>query len=391
MVKTISNNIYFMKNSKFVPLYETIYNRYKQGSGFLEGDVVKLKDGYKSAEGYKQLPDTIKQRLEDIAKSGLNMRLGRLHTPDSQYGSFGYLNLPATHADLYQEMSPGNFGNLVTIPLDLVEAIDTGVNLPPVAAANKGDSKNTTYQKPTEKTTRKNPATDEQTKVGEEQTHVKKGDYDLPKKNTNKLPGANSYNDEKPSKFKALPKNQTKPKTLKENVETLENLYLRILTEDTAVSAPDVAEAKDKLLLGRKGVQQHMVKPECWNEEAGTAIDECWNEDGSLKDECWSNKAMTEDEQMDLPYPPEPKGPEATQSEIKFSFNLPPPEEMEKMSDEQVLQAFHRLGKTLDNMEPTQKMSKFATIVGDYVKNVSPGLLQRIKDLSHRNKANRAD
>ena len=371
MVKTISNNIYFMKNSKFVPLYETIYNRYKQGSGFLEGDVVKLKDGYKSAEGYKQLPDTIKQRLEDIAKSGLNMRLGRLHTPDSQYGSFGYLNLPATHADLYQEMSPGNFGNLVTIPLDLVEAIDTGVNLPPVAAANKGDSKNTTYQKPTEKTTRKNPATDEQTKVGEEQTHVKKGDYDLPEKNTNKLPGANSYNDEKPSKFKALPKNQTKPKTLKENVETLENLYLRILTEDTAVSAPDVAEAKDKLLLGRKGVQQHMVKPECWNEEAGTAIDECWNEDGSLKDECWSDKAMNEDEH---------------QKELEHSYSLPSPEEMEKMNDEQVLQSFRSLGKALGN-DPV----KFSQAVHDYAGQVSPELLQRIKVLSHRNKTNKTD
>ena len=284
-----------MKNSKFVPLYETIYNRYKQGHGFLEGDVVKLKDGYKSADSYKQLPETIKQRLEDIAKSGMNMRLGRLHTPDAQYGSFGYLNLPATHADLYQEVAPGNFGNLVTIPLDIVETIDTGVNLPPVSDAVKGDSKNTTYQEPTKKTTRKNPATDEQTKVGEDQTHAKKGDYKLPEKNSNKLPGANSYNDEKPSKFKALPKNQTKPKTLKENVEALENIYTQILTEDTAVATGDVSEGDEKLLFGkRQQVEENMVKPECWNRETKTAIDECWNEDGSLKDECWSNKPMDE-------------------------------------------------------------------------------------------------
>jgi hypothetical protein len=284
-----------MKNSKFAPLYETIYNRFKQGHGFLEGDVVKLKDGYKSADSYKQLPETIKQRLEDIAKSGMNMRLGRLHTPDAQYGSFGYLNLPATHADLYQEVAPGNFGNLVTIPLDIVETIDTGVNLPSVSDAVKGDSKNTTYQQPAKKSTRKNPATDEQTKVGEDQTHAKKGDYKLPEKNANKLPGANSYNDEKPSKFKALPKNQTKPKTLKENVEALENIYAQILTEDTAVAAGDVSEGDEKLLFGkRQQVEENMVKPGCWNRETKTAIDECWNEDGSLKDECWSNKPMDE-------------------------------------------------------------------------------------------------
>lgn len=290
-----------MKNSKFVPLYETIYNRYKQGSGFLEGDVVKLKSNYKSSEGYKQLPDTIKQRLEDIAGSGLNMRLGRLHTPDSQYGSYGYLNLPATHADLYQEVAPGNFGNLVTIPLDLVETIDTGVNLPPVSAAVKGDSKNTTYQKPTKKTSKKNPATDEQTELGEEQTHAKKGNYELPEKNINKLPGANSYGDG-PSKFKALPKNQVKPKTLKENVETLEGLYSQILNEDVAVSAGDVMETKEKLLLGkRQEVEESMVKPECWNQQTKTAIDECWNEDGTLKQECWANKNMVEEEPDEQP------------------------------------------------------------------------------------------
>ena len=276
-----------MKNSKFVPLYETIYNRFKQGHGFLEGDVVKLKDGYKSVDCYKELPETIKQRLEDIAKSGMNMRLGRLHTPHTQYGALGHLSLPATHADLYQEVAPGNFGNLVTVPLDIVETVDTGVNLPSVSDTVKGDSKNTTYQKPTKKSSRKNPATDEQTKVGEDQTHAKKGDYKLPEKNTNKLPGANKYNDEKPSKFKALPKNQTKPKTLKENVEALENIYIQILTEDTAVATGDVSETEDKLLFGkRQTVEENMVKPECWNRETKTAIDECWNEDGSLKNEC---------------------------------------------------------------------------------------------------------
>lgn len=243
-----------MKNSKFVPLYETIYNRYKQGNGFLEGDVVKLKDGYKTTEGYKQLPQTIKQRIEDIANSGLNLRLGRLHTPDAQYGSYGHLNLPATHADLYQEVAPGSFANLVTVPLEVIEAIDTGVSLAPISSKNKGDSSSSAYLKPTKKSNRKNAETDEQTKVSEEQTLAKKGDYDLPTKNSSKLPGSNKYNDDAPSKFKPLPKNKNKPKTLKENMETLEGLYVEILTEDdtSAEMEMEVSEDDDKLIFGKK-------------------------------------------------------------------------------------------------------------------------------------------
>ena len=274
-----------MKNSKFVPLYETIYNRFKQGSGFLEGDVVKLKSNFKSTEGYKALPETIKQRLEDISNSEYNLRLGRLHSPHNQYGSYGHLNLPATHADLYQEVAPGNFGNLVTVPLDLLEEIDTGVNLPSVSPKNKRTANEAPYQKPTKKGTNKDPMTDEQTKTGEKQNYTPKGDYELATKNK-KLPNSNDYDDEKPSKFKPLEGNQAKPKTLEEAYDTIWN-------EDVAVSAPDVTEGSEKLLLGkRQKVTEDMVKPECWDRQNQTAIGECWNEDGSLKQECWSNKSM---------------------------------------------------------------------------------------------------
>jgi len=93
-----------MKNSKFLPLYETIFNRFRAGSGFLEGDLVKLKKDYKSLDGYKTLATTVQARLEDYEKSGYNLRCGRLHTPVANVGAHGSnLNLPATHADVYQE------------------------------------------------------------------------------------------------------------------------------------------------------------------------------------------------------------------------------------------------------------------------------------------------
>jgi len=221
-----------MKNSKFIPLYETIYNRYKQGAGFLEGDMVKLKSDYKSSEEYKSLSGSIKAHLEGAEKSGYNLRLGRLHTPDAQYGSMGYVNLPATHADMYQEKSPGNFGGLVTVPLGLIEVIDTGINLAPVSQNNKRPSGQ--YQKPGKwKSNPNTKETEDQNELGHEQNWVKKGDYELATKYKKPAVGANSYDDSKPStKYKPLPKNKLKPKTLKESEQALNDIYIHILRED---------------------------------------------------------------------------------------------------------------------------------------------------------------
>jgi hypothetical protein len=235
-----------MKNSKFVPLYETIYNRFKQGSGFLEGDVVKFKKEYKSTEGFKALPESIKQMLADLDTAGYNLRVGRLHTPNNQYGSFGYLNLPATHADLYQERAPGSFGNLVTVPIELLETIDTGINLPPVSKKNKRTKNEAPYQKPTKASNNKDAVTDEQTRTAEEQTHAPKGDYDLGTKNTGGL-NAKKVDDSKPSKFKPLPKNSVKPKKLvSEVVSEMQDIYTSILNEDVGMSGGGAIEEEKK-------------------------------------------------------------------------------------------------------------------------------------------------
>lgn len=277
-----------MKNGKFIKLYETIYDRFKQGHGLLEGDVVKLKDGYKTSEQYKALPTSIQVRLEDSEKSGYNLRVGRLHTPDAQYGSLGYTALPATHADLYQERAPGAFGNLVTVPIGLLEPIDTGVNLPPVSKKNKRSGKEAPYQKPSKKGKNKDAVTDEQTDVGEKQNYAKKGDYELATKNNKPSVGATSYDDSKPStNYKPLAKNSKKPKTLKESMENIESVYMGILNEDIGLSGPGTAE-NTEMYEDVGEIEESMVKPECWNKETNAVIDECWNEDGSMKQECWN-------------------------------------------------------------------------------------------------------
>jgi len=276
-----------MKNSKFIPLYETIINRYKQGNGFLDGDLVELIPDYKSHEDYKKLGSNIQAILDDAGKSKLNLRVGRLHTPDSQYGSFGYQNLPATHADVYQELSPGNFGNLMTLPITLIKVIDTGVNLSPVSSKNK--RKKGDYQKPGKWVANEEPETEDQNELGHKQNWVEKGDYKLAEKNKKNSVGANSYDDSKPStNYKPLPKNKLKPKTLKESKQLLADLYVSILSEDVGMMGDgDTGMEEEGKYDNVATYERHMIKDECWDHGKQGPVDECYEEDGvTVKAEC---------------------------------------------------------------------------------------------------------
>lgn len=314
-----------MKNSKFNPLFENIYSRFQNGNGFLAGDVVKLKSDYKNLECYKRLGENVKQRIEDMVKTGNNIRVGRLHNAEfsNSYGAFGGTDAPASLADCYEEVAPSFWRNLVTIPTECLETANPALDLPPVPANQK--DKPRAYQKPLEVTKdkpNKGAEIDEQTKVAEKQTHAQKGDYDLATKNT-KLDNANDYDDSKPSKVKGLEK-------AKELKETYEGLYERMLTEDIGTMSQGGPGMAD-------GGNQLAGNPQIQSEE---------------------------------------------ESEANYT-ELPPPVEMENMSDEQILQAFNKLGSAVGP-------ENFAQAVYDYTKQVSPGLLQRIKDLSRRNQANKA-
>lgn len=383
-----------MKNSKFLMLYETIYNRFKQGAGFLEGDVVKLKSDFKSTEGYKTLSDSVKQRLEDASKSGYNLRLGRLHTPNNNAGALGInVGLPATHADLYEEKSPGNFGNLVTVPVDLLEVVDTGVNLPPVSSNNKGLKSETPYQKPGKwKSNKDTPETKEQNHMGHEQNWAPKGSYELAEKNKKISVGANKYDDNKPSKFKALP--------IRESVvmEGLLGAYNKVLTEDIdaedteeVITPSDVERDNDieteNMAVAAPEISEATIKPECWDKAKKTVIDECWGPDGKVKAECWQGESMAEDTDAGLAQggnvvaPEEHEQTGALEGAEQSSF--PSNEQLDSMSDEEVLSLFREL--------KDENTLKFAQAFIPYFKSLNPNHQNRLKELFNQAAAAKGD
>jgi hypothetical protein len=59
---------------KFDAIYESVVSRNVIG-GYLPGDIVKFRPDYKSHECYKSMNSVMKRELDDLAKSGLNIRV----------------------------------------------------------------------------------------------------------------------------------------------------------------------------------------------------------------------------------------------------------------------------------------------------------------------------
>jgi len=242
-----------MKNSKFNSLFKEAYNRFTQGAGFLAGDVVKLKSGYENMDSFKRLGENVKARIKDMVTSGNNIRISRLHnyTAPSRYSAEGAGNLPADLADCFEESAPGYWHNLITIPVDCLESVDTNGNLPPVPDDQKDMKDRVTGPEDMgEHKMNKGRDIDPQTKLMKKQTKAEKGDYELATKNT-KLAHSNKYDDSKPSKVKHLEKTkELKESVLKESENALDSLYISILNEDVGTMGqvnPTASDSGDQL------------------------------------------------------------------------------------------------------------------------------------------------
>jgi len=237
-----------MKNSKFHSLFKEAYGRFTQGAGFLAGDVVKLKSGYENMDSFKSLGENVKARIMDMVKAGNNIRISKLHnyTAPSRYSAEGAGNLPADLADCFEESAPGYWHNLVTIPVDCLESIDTEGNLPPVPEDQKDTKDRVTGPEEVEKhKMNKGRDIDAQTKLMKKQTKAEKGDYELAEKNT-KLAHSNKYNDDLPPKVKGLAKaKELKESALQLTENALDSLYIKILNEDVGAEGQSANGSMD--------------------------------------------------------------------------------------------------------------------------------------------------
>ena len=129
-------------NSKYLELLENTLTRY-QRSGLLVGDYIKFADNYKSRKGFKDLDDSIKDKIKDVIELNKSQHL-RVVAIKNKYPSAQPANEFNTNGhvvvDVGLDYGGGRFYSVLTVPSDVLERIDYGVNLAPLPDALRRDN-----------------------------------------------------------------------------------------------------------------------------------------------------------------------------------------------------------------------------------------------------------
>ncbi len=232
-------------SGRYEVLAEAALNRFQQG-GFLIGDHVKIKKGALNNEYIKGMSEQYKQRIKDFMDSDVNLRICAVKTtyPDTSFSVVGSPDNPTgAFLDVVQEISPANWVNPTTIPMDVVEYID-----------------NDFYEEVPDSLKRMSPDPTEFDKDGNAKGDMGADDYmrmskdlNLATKNT-KLANANKWDDNKPGGGNT--KGVTKPKKLNDSVrvsdeKVLAEAYKAIYQEQGPVVGTQVISDEQIRTLAR--------------------------------------------------------------------------------------------------------------------------------------------
>lgn len=116
---------------KFDAIYETVVSRTEAGGGFLPGDYVKFRSGYKNTETYKHMPSTLQKEVDELATCGLNIKVCQVGDKLSGF-SAGNQHKLACHVVLTiaADHGGGRTYGRVPVTLDMVDIVDTSGGLP---------------------------------------------------------------------------------------------------------------------------------------------------------------------------------------------------------------------------------------------------------------------
>jgi hypothetical protein len=131
---------------KFEKLFEDTIYRFQSG-GFLAGDVVKFRANALSNEKVKGLSEQYQEMIKNAMNSDLNIRLSAVKSirPNTaqNYDAYGTDAVADMFADVVVEHAPGCWQTPMTVPIEVLERVDTGINLAPVPDSLKRASQST--------------------------------------------------------------------------------------------------------------------------------------------------------------------------------------------------------------------------------------------------------
>lgn len=129
---------------KFTKLYESAIQRFTRG-GLLVGDLVKIKEGAYGDDFFKKQSGNYVEKLKSFSNSGLNIRVSSIKTVRPSYQPGNVYNEGSEFiVDIVLEKAPGLYYDFITVPMHILEHVDTGVNLAPVPDSLRYDDRSST-------------------------------------------------------------------------------------------------------------------------------------------------------------------------------------------------------------------------------------------------------
>ena len=114
---------------KFNEIYDSILESVtsRSGSGgYLPGDVIEFRKDYKSNATYKAMPSTMRQELDELVKSGLNIRV--VQVGDRLSGTSAgnqFKKADDVVVTVAGDQGGGRYYNTITIGTDMIEPVLT--------------------------------------------------------------------------------------------------------------------------------------------------------------------------------------------------------------------------------------------------------------------------
>ena len=163
--------------NKFDTILEGNFSRF-QGGGFLTGDLVKFKNDAMTTPWAKKQPSNLFEKLKEFSECDENIRISSVKAlrpaaagdvqQDNQVDDF--------YCDIVREKAPGMFMDFITVPAELIEHIDVGINLsPPIPDSQRRENGVVIKPEDLKQEEAENPT------LPYNQTGVNEGDKSLPK------------------------------------------------------------------------------------------------------------------------------------------------------------------------------------------------------------------
>jgi len=128
---------------KYLTLVEAYLSRFQRG-GFLVGDVFKFNDNFKTTEQYKKLGQNVKDMIDQMIETGLNVRVvGIKDTTSPRFPGNPQTSSSDVELSLALDNGGGRYTHYINISPELGQPLDIYPNLPPIPdAARRKDKVN---------------------------------------------------------------------------------------------------------------------------------------------------------------------------------------------------------------------------------------------------------